>query len=145
MASLGPRGSGFLSTRQNRRREPLGRPTRQQSRRDPDVTGVDTATVSEGAGRANRRERGGGLDGAEQKKQRGEWRCDRCRRQGHMRQSCPKTNEGGGSNGNGGWREERARVTAVEGRRGVAVSREADGQATATRLRPLQPTTPRPS
>lgn len=65
VTSLRPQGSAFLSMHQNRHRKLFGRPTHQQSRRDPDVMDVDVATVGEDADHANWRERGGGLNNAE--------------------------------------------------------------------------------
>jgi len=53
VASLRPRGGDILSTRQNRRREPFGRPTHQQSQRDPDAMDVDVATVGKGMDHCN--------------------------------------------------------------------------------------------
>jgi len=58
-------GGDILSTRQNQRRKPFGRPTDQQSQRDPDAMDVDVATVGKGTDHANWCKRGGSLNDAE--------------------------------------------------------------------------------
>ena len=90
MASLGPRGGDFLSTCQNRRREPFRRPTRQQSRRDPDAMDVGAATVGEGPERPNWHEPGNGLSEVEREKRQSEGRCFLCGHQGHIRRNCQR-------------------------------------------------------
>ena len=110
VASLGPRGGDFLTTRQNRRRDPAGRPTYRPPKRDPDAMDVDAVTTGEGPERANWRERSS-LTEAERKKRQSEGRCFLCGRQGHMRRACPKKNENRGEKRG---REERARAVTME-------------------------------
>jgi len=83
VASLGPPGGEFLSTRSNRRRELLGNPTNRQLQRGPDAmrTGVLAVRLSE----------------SERKKRQIEGHCFFWNKQGHFCKDCPSRKEDGGN------------------------------------------------
>ena len=111
-ASLGPCGGDFLSTRQNRRRDPLRRPQGQQPQRDPDAMDIDMVSFGgkeEGGGGTRNY---GNISKEERQKRFSKGRCFQCGRQGHQKKNCQNRSGGSLSGGKGGPRkkEERARV-----------------------------------
>ena len=97
-ASLGPHGGDFLSTRQNRQRDPPRQPQGWQPQRDPDAMDIDVVSFGgkeENSGGQNY----GNLSKEERQKRFSKGRCFQCGCQGHQKKNC--ANKGGGSSSGG--------------------------------------------